>query len=382
MLMKKWLAFLLAAVMLFSLCSCGDNSENGKTEISQSPQSATSSTTNILDLFTTQSTPITSMTNAPETPMPLSDTIMNIGLLGLNEQTTLEAVMILTIDNRDQNKPRVKTTSIDCNTLVYMEGYTGKDSRAKLSNIFDLGYQKAKRADIDHKMTEENYKYEGVKTAIRTINNNFKLNISHYAYVNFFEFEKFIDFFGGVTINVAEREISEMNHIIKADNSANGSSIATITTAGEQILNGGQALAYSRVRKIDSSLKRTQRQRDILKAVYNKTKDTPVQALPEVIARVMELCHTNLTKEELVAIGAWVVTGKPEILNYTLPDMETNLGSSWIWEGTHSDYGWVWIYDLDYASALLIDFIYDKNTAEDLPKPTMPDEPKVTAPQN
>ena len=50
--------------------------------------------------------------------------------------------------------------------------------------------------------------------------------------------------------------------------------------------------------------------------------------------------------------------------------------------GLGGDYGWVWIYDLDYASALLIDFIYDEDAAKDMPKPTMPDEPKVTSPQN
>ena len=144
-----------------------------------------------------------------------------------------------------------------------------------------------------------------------------------------------------------------------------------------QSLSGGQALAYARIRKIDSDLKRANRQRDVLKAVLERVKSTNLTKLPDVAAKMLNLCHTTLTAEEVVELGTWVLTNSPEIINYTLPDTKVN--ANWIWEGTHPNYGWVWIYDLGYASYLLRDFIYDTNYVQDQPRPTMPNEPKVTA---
>lgn len=318
--------------------------------------------------------------------------ILNIALFGLDERgetdETLtangktksfhsDAIIILTIDRRDKSNPRVKMSSLARDTLVYVEGYNSKNSMTKLAHAFQYGYNKAKAADKEDKYTQADYKREGAKTAIKTINYNFHMNITEYMYVNFVEFMDIIDYVGGVTINVQQRELNELNKHVRAMEKECGRDLTQVKKAGEQTLNGGQALAYSRIRKIDSDLKRTNRQRDVLKGVFNKVKTTPINKLPDVIAKMLSLCHTTLTSEEILELGTWAVTNSPEIINYTLPD--TSVKANWIWEGTHPNYNWVWIYDLDYASALLIDFIFDKETAKDLPKPTMPNEPKVTA---
>lgn len=328
-----------------------------------------------------------------ELPTP-KDGILNIALFGLDERGETgevvdsagkgksfhsDAIIILTVDRRDKDNPRVKLSSIARDTLVYVEGYNSKNSRTKLTHAFDYGYRKAKSADkADGKQdyTEADYKREGAKVAIKTINYNFNMNITEYMYVNFVEFMDIIDYVGGVTINVQQRELNELNKHVRAMEKECGRDLDTVKKAGEQKLSGGQALAYARIRKIDSDLKRANRQRDVLKALFNTVKSTPVSKLPDVVGKMLGLCHTTLTAEEILELGTWAVLNDPEIINYTMPD--TNVKAYWIWEGTHPNYGWVWIYDLDYASALLIDFIFDKATAAELPKPTMPNEPKVT----
>ena len=42
---------------------------------------------------------------------------------------------------------------------------------------------------------------------------------------------------------------------------------------GTYNLNGEQALAYARIRKIDTDYKRTERMRDVLTAIFNKAKN-------------------------------------------------------------------------------------------------------------
>ncbi|MBR3778938.1 MAG: LCP family protein [Clostridia bacterium] len=331
------------------------------------------------------------------TALPTKD-IQNIALFGLDERGDTDAVVdglgagksfhsdaiiILTVDRRDPDNPRVKLSSIARDTLAYVEGYNSKGSLTKLTHAFDYGYRKAKsadRADGKKDQTEADYKREGAKTAIKTINQNFNMNITEYMYVNFVEFMDIIDYVGGVTINVKQKELNELNKHVYWMEKECDRDIDKVTKAGEQTLSGGQALAYARVRKVDSDLVRANRQRDVLKAVFDKVKSTPINKLPDVVGKLLGMCHTTLTAEEIVEMGTWAVTKGPEIINYTLPD--TSVKANWIWEGTHPNYGWVWIYDLNYATYLLHDFIYDTDTAKDQPKPTMPNEPKVTAGKN
>ena len=328
------------------------------------------------------------------TELPTQD-IQNIALFGLDERGETgelydeagkgksfhsDAIIILTIDRRDPAMPRIKMSSLARDTLVYVEGYNSKNSMTKLTHAFDYGYRKAKaadKADGNQELTEADYKREGAKTAIKTINANFHMNVTEYMYVNFVEFMDVIDYVGGVTIDVQQREINELNKHVRAMRKECGREIDTVSAAGKQSLSGGQALAYARIRKIDSDLKRANRQRDVLKAVLDKVKNTNLTKLPDVAAKMLSICHTTLTAEEVVELGTWVLTNSPEIINYTLPDTKVN--ANWIWEGTHPNYGWVWIYDLGYASYLLRDFIYDTDNVKDQPLPTMPNEPKVTA---
>ena len=320
--------------------------------------------------------------------------IQNIALFGLDERGETgetvdgtgkgksfhsDAIIILTIDRREGKEPKIKMSSLARDTLVYVEGYNSKGSMTKLTHAFDYGYRVAKSADrADGKLdlTEADYKRAGAKTAIKTINANFHMNITEYMYVNFVEFMDIIDYIGGVTINVQSRELNELNKHVRAMRKECQREIDTVSNAGEQTLSGGQALAYARIRKIDSDLKRANRQRDVLKAVFDKVKSTPLTKLPDVASKLLGLCHTTLNAKEIIEMGTWAVTKSPEIVNYTLPD--TSVNAYWIWEGTHPNYGWVWIYDLQYATYLLHDFIYDTNTAAEHPLPTMPNEPKVT----
>ena len=336
--------------------------------------------------------------------LPTQD-IQNIALFGLDERGDTDelydglgngksfhsdAVIILTIDRRDPDNPRVKMSSLARDTLVYVEGYkefynlSDNTSRTKLTHAFDFGYRKAKSEDLNDNgkkdLTEADYKRAGAKTAIKTINANFNMNITEYMYVNFVEFMDIIDYIGGVEINVQSRELNELNKHVKWMEKECERDIDKVQSAGMQTLSGGQALAYARIRKIDSDLVRANRQRDVLKAVFEKVKSTPLTKLPDVVAKMLSLCHTTLNAEEIIEMGTWAITNVPEIINYTLPDSSVN--ADWIYAASHPRYGWVWIYDLEYATYLLHDFIYDTDTAKDQPKPTMPNEPKVTAGNN
>lgn len=260
--------------------------------------------------------------------------VQNIALFGLdtrqdNEVGHSDAIIIVSID-RTHNK--IKMSSIARDSLVPIDGH----NESKITHAFGWG---------------------GVNLAVKTVNQNFGMNIRDYAYVNFYEFAKLIDFVGGVDIDVSQKEMGEMNRHIKWIKSY-GIKCDYVKKAGMQHLNGGQALAYSRVRKIDSDLARSNRQKEVLQAMFDEVKGLPLTKFPSLVSKVLGMCHTNMNSGELMSIATWALTTSPEIVNKTLPSDECNA-----WGGVHNPHGWVWIYDLDYATAVLHDFIYETNTA-------------------
>ncbi|MDZ7548740.1 LCP family protein, partial [Clostridium perfringens] len=133
-----------------------------------------------------------------------------------------DSIMILTLDSVHN---KLKLTSIMRDSYV---------------NIPGRGLDKINHA----------YAFGGPELAVRTLNENFDLNIKEFMAVDFTSLPTIIDKLGGVTINIIPEEISH---------------IPGITSAGNQVLNGKQALAYSRIRYASGGdYKRTERQRTVV----------------------------------------------------------------------------------------------------------------------
>ena len=115
--------------------------------------------------------------------------ITNIALFGLDARENedvgrSDALMILTIDQRHG---KLKITSILRDSEVNIDGY-GSDK-------------------ITHA-----YAYGGPELAIKTLNQNYNLDIEDYVTVNFIQMAEIVDAFGGVEINVTDDEMTEINN--------------------------------------------------------------------------------------------------------------------------------------------------------------------------
>ena len=286
--------------------------------------------------------------------------VVNIALFGLDDRDTSadghsDAIIILSID-RVHNK--VKMTSIARDTLVPVDGYPSREHKTKITHAFSYG---------------------GVNLAVKTLNQNFGMNIKDYVYVNFLEFAEIIDFLGGVTINVQQKELNELNKHVYWMRIECDMEIEKVERAGEQRLSGGQALAYARVRKVDSDIQRGNRQKDVLQAMFDEVKTQPISKFPALVNKILSICHTNMSSSEMISIATWALASSPEFENNSLPD-----DSCKSWGGSHPYYDWVWIYDLQYATARLHDFIYETDAAS-LMSPTryyLPGTTTTTAPSS
>jgi LCP family protein required for cell wall assembly len=201
----------------------------------------------------------------------------SILLLGAdNEQGRgrTDSIIVATV-----GRGEIKLTSILRDTLVNIEGY----GQHKINAAYRLG---------------------GEQVAMQTVNEAFGLNITRYAVIDFEGFSDLIDSAGGVTVDVSKAEMQEVNKGLDATwkRLGDGKPVDYLTTYGENtLLTGPQALAYARIRKIDSDYVRTSRQRAVLEALIEKLRETKN---PVVYAKLMQTAFSTIkTNVNILEIG-------------------------------------------------------------------------------
>lgn len=133
------------------------------------------------------------------------------------------------------------------------------------------------------------YAFGGPQLAIKTLNENFDLNIEDFVAVNFTTMPKIIDKLGGVTINITDEEVSR---------------VPGIYSAGTYNLTGQQALAYSRIRYASGGdYVRTDRQRTVLSKVFEKLIATNVTQYPSILSEILPMVKTSLEYSEILDLG-------------------------------------------------------------------------------
>lgn len=194
-----------------------------------------------------------------------SDSVINIALFGIDAEEggvgRSDSIIIATIDTTHK---KLKLISIMRDSYVTIEGH-GDDK-------------------INHA-----YAFGGPQLAIKTLNENFDLNIDDFVAVNFTTLPKIIDMLGGVTIDITSEEVSH---------------IPGIDTAGTYTLTGEQALAYSRIRYASGGdYVRTDRQRTVLSKVFEKVLSINFTQYPSLLSEILPMVQTNLDYSEILNLG-------------------------------------------------------------------------------
>lgn len=124
---------------------------------------------------------------------------------------------------------------------------------------------------------------------------------------------------GGIDIELTSAEaayINKRNH--------------TSIVSGLSHLNGAEALAYARARKIDSGFGRTERQRKVLLAVYEQTKNLSVSELFSLLYSALPYLTTDLTDSEILSLAYRLLPLASSIAidSYTVPANDCYYGAS------------------------------------------------------
>lgn len=257
--------------------------------------------------------------------------ITNIALFGLDRRDVSEpgrsdSIMILSIDEKHK---KIKMSSIMRDTYVKVNGHG--------------------ETKINHA-----YAYGGPQLAIRTLNENFDLNIKDYVTVDFFELGKLIDAIGGVIIDVKQDEVSLINGNMVEVANIEKKAISQITKPGPQTLNGLQAVAYSRIRyTAGGDFVRTERQRMVLAGLLTKIQSLGVTEFPSVVSKLLPYTETSMNNIDIIKLGTKVLTSNIR----TLEQERYPVDGYCI--GKMMDSVWYLVIDMKATIDQLHGFIYD-----------------------
>lgn len=230
------------------------------------------------------------------------DTI-NIAVFGVDGRSDIEGdrtdtIMIVSMDFRNGN---IKVTSVMRDLLVQIP--ETKDTYESLDKI------------------NAAYSYGGPELAVKTLNENFDLNIKDYVIVNFDAMVDTVDALGGVEVNVQNEDVLEWtNKYIDDVNDKVGKADPYLETTGVQTITGVQALAYARNRFSDDDFYRTERQREVVGQIADKAFNIDMATGISLLGKIYPYIKTTLSISELTTYAkAFLESPDKQFLEFRLP---------------------------------------------------------------
>lgn len=231
--------------------------------------------------------PQKSQTGAETAPLPSDRDVYNLLLLGndsrsddTNERTD---VILLVSVNRDTET--ITLVSFLRDIYLSIPGYYAH--RLNTANV--LG---------------------GPALTVETIENNFRIDIHGYAAVNFSAFVTIVDALGGVELSLSADEARV---------------VGCGESAGDYHLTGEQALAYCRIRSLDSDFGRTERQRKLLDALWQDAKDTSLPDAYSLMTELLPQITTDLSASDCLSL----LTTAAQTGNYDLQSARIPADGTW-----------------------------------------------------
>ena len=225
----------------------------------------------------------------------------------------------------------VKNEELADETLEKMEGYwtvavfgvdsrgsnTGKGANADVNMVFNINRDTGEirivsvfrdsYLNIDDKGSynklNQAYFVGGASQAVKTLNKNLDLDIQDYVTFNWKAVADAINILGGIDMEISKAEFSYINSFITETQKATGIPTTQLKSAGMNHLDGVQAVAYGRLRLMDTDFARTERQRKVIQAAFEKAKKADFSVLNNIIVTVAPQVSTNIDTMDLVRMA-------------------------------------------------------------------------------
>lgn len=208
----------------------------------------------------------------------------NIAIFGLDNRQNgkydggnSDCIMIASINN---DTKKVKLLSVYRDTFLY----TKEGTYNKINSAYASG---------------------GARGAVAALNRNLNLDITNYISVDFRALVDAVDLIDGVEITLTDQEAQIMNdnYIDEINQVADRNS--SRVSGGTYTLDGVQTLAYCRIRYTTGlDFKRTERQREVLMKMFEKTKGAGLSTISSLIDKMFDEISTSYTAAGMIELAS------------------------------------------------------------------------------
>lgn len=177
------------------------------------------------------------------------------------------------------------------------------------------------------------YRRGGPEAAVKVLNKSLDLNITNFFAFNWKAVADGIELLGGIDLDISKAEYKYMNAFVHETCIATGIDAKNpaahyIKSAGMQHLDGVQAVAYGRLRLMDSDFQRVDRQKEVIMLCLQKAKTLDIPTLRMILEAVLPQIAYEFDMNEMVSLlriirNVTIVesTSCPETSNVVTMDM-------------------------------------------------------------
>ena len=214
----------------------------------------------------------------------------------LHRSTGYWNIAVFGVDSRDGN---TKNALADVQVLCSINQ---KNGDIKLVSVYRDTYLKIDSKGSYHKINEAYFK-GGHKQAVSALEENLDLKIDDYATFNWKAVAQAINVLGGVDIDITQPEFKYINAFITETVNSTGIGSTQLASAGLNHLDGVQAVAYCRLRLMDTDFQRTERQRKVISLALEKAKQADLATRTNLVKAILPQISTSVGIDDVLPLA-------------------------------------------------------------------------------
>ena len=206
------------------------------------------------------------------------------------------SILFIGVDDSEKRKSNGSSRS----DALMLATFNKEEKSIKLLSIPRDSYVHIPEKDIYTKITHA-HAYGGVKLTLETVEELLDVPVDYYVKMNFNAFIDVINALDGVKVDVP---------FTFSEQDSKDHAKAITLQKGVQELDGEQALAFARTRKIDSDIQRGMRQQQIVKAILAKGASIKsITNYTDVMEAVGKNMSTDLTFDQMKSFISYIQAG-------------------------------------------------------------------------
>lgn len=215
-------------------------------------------------------------------------------------QSKYWTVAVFGVDSRDGNLGAGALSDV-----IMLASINRKTGDVNLTSVYRDTYLQIDDEGKYHKINEAYFK-GGPKQAIAALNRNFDLDVDDYVTFNWKAVAEGLNVLGGVDLDISDKEFAYINAFITETVQGTGLGSVQLEHSGMNHLDGVQAVAYARLRLMDTDFNRTARQRKVLELAMQKAKAASKKTLVATAMTVMPDIQTSIGADDILDIAKTV----------------------------------------------------------------------------